>query len=138
MIVSAEDTPVPKIRLIASPPNTGSVSMMAEPRWVEAGIGVRLKDAAAVLQMALRMLSLPIRGEAVDDTGWCVSGPGSLVRDIGPDAPLLDALAEATIPAGSIEDADRCVVGVKDRCGHDFGLDPFDDRVQHLHRNHPA
>ena len=64
---------------------------------VEAGIGIRLEDAAAAVQVALRMLPLPIRGEAVDDAGWCGAGPGSLVRDIGPDPALFDTLTETAV-----------------------------------------
>lgn len=66
---------------------------------VKTGIGIRLEDAAATMQVPLRMLPLPVLGEAVNDAGWCGPGPRPLIRDIGPDPALLDAFAEAAIPA---------------------------------------
>lgn len=61
------------------------------------------------------------------------SGPGPLVRDTDPDRALFAPFPEAAVPTGPVQNADRCVVGVQDRRGHDLGLDLFGDRLEHLH-----
>lgn len=76
---------------------TAAISAWGVER-IEAGIGICLKDAAAISQMALRVFAFQIRGEAVDETGWRRTGPRPLVWDIGPNPPLLNPLSEAAVP----------------------------------------
>ena len=56
---------------------------------------------------------------------------GSLA-DIGPDPALLPALAEAPVAQGRVQHPDRGVVGVEQVAGHDRGLDPVDQGLEHL------
>lgn len=84
--------------------------------------------------MPMDMLLLPIRGEAVDRARWRGACPRSWIADIGPDPPLLHPLAEASVLEGPVQHPDRGVVGMEEVAGHHIGLDPFDERRQHLHR----
>src|SRR5690606_16968040 len=57
----------------------GHITLVEFP---EAGIGVGLQDAFEVGEMALRMLTLPVRREPVGGTGRVAAGPGPIVPNI--------------------------------------------------------
>ncbi len=96
-------------------------------------VAIGLQDAAGIGQMTMDVFFLPVRGEAVNRPGRRRSGPRPLIPDIGPDPAFLDPLAEASVPQGPVQHPDRGIIGVEEVTGHHIGLDPFDQRGQHLH-----
>ncbi len=101
--------------------------------FVEPGIGVRLQDAAAALQMLPDMFALPVGGKVLDGPRRGGSGPWPLIADIGPNPALFHTFAQAFVPARAIQNPDWRVVTVKQVTGHDLGLDPLSQRLQNLH-----
>lgn len=118
---------------------TGGLAQVGRPvgvRTVKLGIAlvaIGLEDAAGVGQMAMDVLFLPVRREGIDRPGRRGACPGALVADIGPDPPLLHALAQPLVALRPIKNPDRCVIGMQQVTGHDIGLNPLDQRGQHLH-----
>lgn len=96
-------------------------------------VAVGLKDAARLGEMPMHVLLLPVRGEAVDRARWRCPCPRSWIADIGPYPSLLHPLAEATVLEGPVQHPDRGIIGVEKVAGHHIGLDPFNQRRQHLH-----
>ena len=65
------------------------------------------------------------------------ASPGSLVEDIGPDAPLAHAFAELPAdpcgPQAAIEHPDRRIIRMQQVVRQNMAFDPFDQRQQQLH-----
>ncbi len=80
------------------------------------------------------MLALPVRREVVDDAGPGGPRPWPLVADVGPDAALLYPSAQSPAASGPVEHPDRRIVRVHEVAGQYICLDPFDHRMQSLHR----
>ncbi len=81
--------------------------------FLEPAIGVRLQDALAGFQVALRMLAFPVGREVIDRGRRRGTGPGSLIAHIGPDPAFLDALAQFALSFRRIENPDRGIVRVQ-------------------------
>lgn len=96
-------------------------------------IAVGLQDAAGLGQMAMDVFFLPVRGKGIDRAGRRCACPGALIPDIGPDPPLLNALAQPLVALRPVQHPDRRVIGMQQVAGHDVRLDPVDQRRQHLH-----
>jgi hypothetical protein len=109
-------------------------------RSVELGIslvGIGLEDAAGIAQMPKHVFRLPVGGEFVGDARWRLPGPGALIEDIGPDAPLAHPFAQLPAdPCGAqaaIKHPDGGIVGMQQVMRQDVRVDPFDQRQQQLH-----
>jgi hypothetical protein len=95
--------------------------------FLEPAIGLRLQDALAGFQVALRMLAFPVGRDVIDRGGRRGTGPGSLIAHICPDPAFLDALAQFTqfaqftLSFRTIENPDRGIVRVQQITGHDLG-----------------
>ncbi|GEM95116.1 hypothetical protein RSP03_41830 [Cereibacter sphaeroides] len=63
----------------------------------EAGVSIGLQDPIAGPEVLLRVLALAIGREVIGHGRWRGSRPGPLVADIGPDPPLLHALAKLAL-----------------------------------------
>ena len=93
-------------------------------------VTIGLQNAARMPQMPEDMLFLPVGGELVGNAGRCWPGPGALVEEIGPDAPLTDTLAkipaDIEITQAAIQHSDGRIIGMQQIAGHDVALDPLD------------
>lgn len=95
-------------------------------------IGIGLEDTTGTAKVSKHVFLLPVGGELVDDTRWCLPSPRALIENIGPDAILADALTQlASNPWGAptaIHHPNRLIIGMQQIMRHDVRFDPFGHR----------